>query len=151
MLKYIIDKIKDILMSRLFWLSIVYSILAFILLHRMFELQIVKGEDTEEKQSYYKVVERYIPSTRGLIYDVNGELLAYNELSFSVMLEDSALNSSNAAKNESIHKMVTILRKHGYEMELDFAMNWMKKASWYLMYPALRDSYLKRMHMVSVP
>ena len=122
MLKYIIDKIKDILMSRLFWLSIVYSILAFILLHRMFELQIVKGEDTEEKQSYYKVVERYIPSTRGLIYDVNGELLAYNELSFSVMLEDSALNSSNAAKNESIHKMVTILRKHGYEMELDFAI-----------------------------
>ncbi len=122
MIKFIVEKLKNLLMSRLFWLSIVYSVLAFILLQRMFELQIVKGEEKEEKQSYYKVVDRYIPSTRGLIYDKNGELLAYNELSFSVLLEDSAQNSTNAAKNESIHKMVTILKQHGYEMELDFAI-----------------------------
>lgn len=122
MIKFIVEKIKDLLMSRLFWLSIVYSVMAFILLHRMFELQIVKGDEPEEIQSYYKVVDRYIPSTRGLIYDRNGELLAYNELSFSVLLEDSAQNSTNAAKNESIHKMVNILKKHGYEMELDFAI-----------------------------
>lgn len=122
MIKFIVEKLKDLLMSRLFWLTIVYSVLAFILLQRMFELQIVQGEETEEVQSYYKVVDRYIPSTRGLIYDKNGELLAYNELSFSVLLEDSAQNSTNAAKNESIHKMVTILKQHGYEMELDFAI-----------------------------
>lgn len=122
MIKFIVEKLKDLLMSRLFWLSILYCILAFILLERMFELQIVKGEEKEVKQSYYKVVDRYIPSTRGLIYDTNGELLAYNELSFSVLLEDSAQNSTNAAKNESIHKMVTILKEHGYEMELDFAI-----------------------------
>ncbi len=122
MIRFILEKFKDILVSRLFWLSIVYSILAFILLQRMFELQIVQGAKTEEKPSYYKVVERYIPSTRGLIFDKNGELLAYNELSFSVLLEDSALNSTNAAKNASIHKMVTILKQHGYETELDFAI-----------------------------
>jgi len=122
MIKFIVEKIKDLLMSRLFWLAIVYSVLAFILLQRMFELQIVKGNEVEEQQSYYKVVDRYIPSTRGLIYDKNGELLAYNELSFSVLLEDSAQNSTNAAKNESIHKMVSILKEHGYEMELDFAI-----------------------------
>lgn len=122
MIKFIAEKIKDLLTSRLFWLSIVYSVLAFVLLQRMFELQIVKGEETEETQSYYKVVDRYIPSTRGLIYDKNGELLAYNELSYSVVLEDSAQNSTNAAKNESIHKMVTILKQHGYELELDFAI-----------------------------
>ena len=122
MIKFIVDKIKDLLESRLFWLTILYSVLAFVLLQRMFELQIVQGGQTEEEQSYYKVVERYIPSTRGLIFDKNGELLAYNELSFSVMLEDSAQNNTNAAKNESIHKMVTILKQHGYEMELDFAI-----------------------------
>ena len=122
MIKFIVEKLKDLLMSRLFWLTAVYCVLAFILLHRLFELQIVKGEEAEEKQSYYKVVDRYIPSTRGLIYDKNGELLAYNELSFSVLLEDSAQNSTNAAKNESIHKMITILKEHGYEMELDFAI-----------------------------
>lgn len=122
MIRFIVEKIKDLLMSRLFWLSVIYSVLAFILLHRMFELQIVKGEETEEKQSYYRVVDRYIPSTRGLIYDKNGVLLADNVLSFSILLEDSAQNSTNAAKNESIHKMVTILKQHGYEMELDFAI-----------------------------
>ena len=52
----------------------------------------------------------------------NGELLAYNTLSYSVMLEDSALSNSNAEKNKSILKMVNILRKHGYEIELDFAI-----------------------------
>jgi len=122
MIKFLFEKFRDVLFSRLFWLSILYSILVFVLLHRMFELQIVKGEEKEEKSNYYKVVDRYIPSTRGLIFDRNGELLAYNELSFSVLLEDSALNSTNAAKNESIHKMVTILKQHGYEMELDFAI-----------------------------
>lgn len=122
MIKFIVEKLKDLLMSRLFWLSVVYCILAFILLQRMFELQIVQGNETEVEQTYYKVVERYIPSTRGLIYDRNGELLAYNELSFSVLLEDSALNSTNAAKNASIHRMITILKQHGYELELDFAI-----------------------------
>jgi len=122
MIKFIVEKFKDLLMSRLFWLSVVYSVLTFILLHRMFELQIVQGEETEVQQSYYKVVDRYIPSTRGLIYDINGQLLAYNELSFSVLLEDSAQNNTNAAKNESIHKMVSILKQHGYELELDFAI-----------------------------
>ena len=72
MIKFIVEKFKDLLMSRLFWLSVVYSVLIFILLHRMFQLQIVQGEETEEQQSYYKVVDRYIPSTRGLIYDING-------------------------------------------------------------------------------
>ena len=122
MIKFVFEKIKDLLASRLFWLTIIYSVLVFVLLQRMFELQIVQGEETEEVQSYYKVVERYIPSTRGLIYDKNGELLAYNELSFSVLLEDSAQNSTNAAKNASIHKMVSILKQHGYELELDFAI-----------------------------
>ncbi len=122
MINFIIEKIKDILMSRLFWLSIVYTVLAFVLLQRMFELQIIAGEETEEQQSYYKVVERYIPSTRGLIFDKNGELLAYNELSFSIVLEDSAQNSTNSAKNASIHKMATILKEHGYELGLDFAI-----------------------------
>ena len=108
MIRFIVEKFKGFLMSRLFWLSIIYVILTFILLHRMFELQIVQGQKAVEQQSYYKVVDRYIPSTRGLIFDTNGRLLAYNELSYSVVLEDSAQNS-NAAKNKSIHKMVSIL------------------------------------------
>jgi len=122
MISFFIEKIKDILTSRLFWLTTIYFILTFILLQRMFELQIVQGEEVEVKQNYYKVVERYIPSTRGLIFDTDGELLAYNELSYAVMLEDSALSNTNKLKNESIHKMVSILKQHGYDLELDFGI-----------------------------
>ena len=38
------------------------------------------------------------------------------------MLEDSALSNSNAQKNKSILRMVNILKEHGYEIELDFAI-----------------------------
>lgn len=122
MILFLVEKIKNIFTSRLFWITIIYGVLIFVLLQRMFELQIIQGNRNAVEESYYKVVERYIPSTRGLIFDVNGELLAYNELSYSVMLEDSALSSSNAEKNKSILRMVNILKEHGYEIELDFAI-----------------------------
>jgi len=122
MIRYILDKLKELLSSRLFWLSITYGILAFVLLQRMFDLQIVTKAETPVKQEYYDVVERYIPSTRGLIYDKNGVLLAYNELSYSVMLEDNASLNTNAKKNASIHTLLTLLKEHGYALELDFSI-----------------------------
>ena len=122
MILFLIEKIKTIFTSRLFWVTMIFAVLTFVLLQRMFELQIVQGDTNAVEESYYRVVERYIPSTRGLIYDVNGELLAYNELSYSVMLEDSALSNSSAEKNKSILKMINILKEHGYEIELDFAI-----------------------------
>ena len=122
MIKYILDKLKEVLGSRLFWLSIVYGVLAFVLLHRMFELQIVQKKEVTVETEYLNVVERYIPSTRGMIYDRNGVLLAYNELSYSVMLEDNASLSTNAKKNASIHTLLSILKEHGYELELDFSI-----------------------------
>ncbi|MGN0505538.1 MAG: penicillin-binding transpeptidase domain-containing protein [Lachnospiraceae bacterium] len=122
MINYLLEKIKSILTSRLFWVAIVYSFLTFVLIQCMFELQIVQGEETSQKEEYLNVKERYIPSTRGLIYDKNGKLLAYNELSYSVLLEDSAVDSGNAGKNAMIHELLTILKEHGYELELDFAI-----------------------------
>ena len=38
------------------------------------------------------------------------------------MLEDSAVGSGNAGKNAMIHELLTILKEHGYELELDFAI-----------------------------
>lgn len=122
MITYLLDKLKSILTSRLFWIMIIYSFLAFLLIERMFELQIVEGKEIQEKESYLDVRERYIPSTRGLVYDKNGKLLAYNTLSYSVMLEDSAVGSGNAGKNAMIHELLTILKEHGYKLELDFAI-----------------------------
>lgn len=122
MIRFVLEKLKSIVGSRLFWLAAIYFSMAFVLVQCMFDLQIVQGEETVEKQVYYNVKERYIPSTRGLIYDTNGKLLAYNELSYSVLLEDSAVSSGNAGRNAMIHELLTILKEHGYESELDFAI-----------------------------
>lgn len=122
MISYLFNKLKEVLMSRLFYIAVVYSVFAVILLHRMFELQIVEKEEPETQSEYLNVVERSIPSTRGMIYDTNGVLLAYNELSYSIMLSDNASLTTNAQKNASIHTLMNILEKYGYELELDFSI-----------------------------
>lgn len=120
MIDFLLDKFKKLLVSRLFWLAAAYLVLAVILLQRMFEIQIVQGKEPTASTEYYDVRERYIPSTRGLIYDRNGKLLAYNQLSYSVLMEDSALLTTNRAKNAAIYQLLTILKEHGYEIEPEF-------------------------------
>ena len=51
-----------------------------ILVSRLFLLQIVEGESYLNNFKLKIRKERTISSTRGKIYDRNGELLAYNEL-----------------------------------------------------------------------
>ena len=75
--------------SRLFVLVLVFLVLASVLIHRIFVLQIVEGE--EKQQQFQLLTDKTIsiPSTRGNIYDRNGELLAYNELAYSVTFTDT--------------------------------------------------------------
>ncbi len=54
---------------------------------------------------------------RGRIYDRNGVLLAYNDLSYAVKISDSGRYSDNAVKNKtinnSIDKTLTIIETNG--------------------------------------
>ena len=122
MLDIIIDKIKSLFSSRLVPLMLIFLMLFGILIHRMFELQIIEGTSDASKEEYYNSGNREIKSTRGNIYDRNGKLLAYNELKYAVALSDSALLSTNADKNAMIYRLIKILEQNGYEIELDFAI-----------------------------
>ena len=88
MFNRILRRIKDfgnrILESRLFVLILVFCILSAILISRLFYLQIVKGDYYLEHYKMQIRKTREIPGTRGNIYDRNGNLLAYNELAYSV-------------------------------------------------------------------
>ena len=44
-----------------------------------------------------------VPASRGCIYDCNGELLAYNELAYSITITDSATYSRTAEKNAALN------------------------------------------------
>lgn len=82
------EKIIGIVTSRLTVFTLVFCLLAGILIYRCFDLQIVHGE--EYLREFVLEIEktRDIASTRGNIYDRNGNLLAYNELAYSVKIED---------------------------------------------------------------
>ena len=82
------ERFLNLITSRLFVLVIVFCLLCGTLIHRVFTLQIVHGAEYMDNFKLKIRKERYIASTRGNIYDRNGELLAYNELSYNVTIED---------------------------------------------------------------
>ena len=86
MLDMLKDWFEQVKKARTFPIIIVYILLITILAHRLFMLQIVDGETISNESEKKKDKKRYIKGTRGNIYDCNGVLLAYNELSYSVTL-----------------------------------------------------------------
>lgn len=108
--------------SRLFVLIICFLLLCISLLHRIFTLQIVHGEEYMDNFKLKIRKERSIASTRGNIYDRNGELLAYNELAYNVTIEDvyESGNDKNQKLNETIRNLIRIIEKNGDKIINDF-------------------------------
>lgn len=82
--------------------------LAFsILICRLFYLQIIKGEEYAEEFELQIRKTQSIEATRGNIYDRNGNLLAYNELAYSITIEDPTTSEqSSTERNEIINSIL---------------------------------------------
>lgn len=78
-------------------------VMAAILLQRIFSLQIIHGQEYADNFSLQTTRERTLKSTRGNIMDRNGNILASNELSYSVILEDSGSYDTNRIRNLSLN------------------------------------------------
>ena len=122
MFREIIDRIKEgaeyIMKSRLMVLIIVFCLTSSILIGRLFYLQIVRGE--EYLDNYELQIRRTseIAATRGNIYDRNGNLIAYNELAYSVTIQDTVpTNTGSDEKNEilntTLDKVLSIVEANG--------------------------------------
>lgn len=120
MFYFILGKLKEWLSSRLLPIALFYITLAGILIFQLYKIQILDAEQTVREQEYKLVRERKTASTRGMIYDKAGRVLAYNELSYSVILEDSPLLNTNAKKNAMIYKLIQILKRENVELEPEF-------------------------------
>ena len=105
--------IKNLFTSRMFILGLLFVIAAGILIVRIFNLQIVNGDYYLDNFQLKIIRERSISSTRGNIYDRNGNLLAYNELAYSIVIEDifDDEEDKNAAMNEVILNLCKIIEK----------------------------------------
>lgn len=116
------DKLIGILTSRLTIFTVVFFILGGILLYRCFDLQIVNGQAYLDEFVLSTEKIRDIASTRGNIYDRNGNVLAYNELAYSVKIEDvfETGTKKNAEMNKTIRNLIRLIEKNGDHCITDF-------------------------------
>lgn len=119
MFRDLLDKLKE---SRLFLMGGLFLILAGILVHRLFVLQIIRGQEYEENYKLSIEKTKDITATRGKIYDRNGVLLAYNDLAYTVKIEDVFESSTtrNQQLNDNILKLIKMIEKNGDEIIQDF-------------------------------
>ena len=115
--------------SRLFPVTVLLITLFVLLINRLFTLQIEQGEQYSKSFEYKSEKTLTVNSIRGNIYDVNGNLLAYNEISYtltfgnSTALPDEAKNmglTENVLKNRIIANTLSILRSNGDDIDTSF-------------------------------
>ncbi|MBE5865975.1 MAG: penicillin-binding protein [Lachnospiraceae bacterium] len=107
--------------SRLTLLTLLFAFLGGVLIYRCFELQIVKGEEYLSDFVLSTEKTRDISSARGNIYDRNGNVLAYNELAYSVKIEDVYENTNkNRNMNTTIYNLIKLIEKNGDKVITDF-------------------------------
>ncbi len=118
------DLLKKILKSRLTILVLVMLVLALILIHRVFTLQVINGD--EYLQNFTLKIEktRTIDGNRGDIYDRNGKLLASNELSYTITIEDNGSYNSTSEKNRLLNEefatLIDLIEERGDAIANDF-------------------------------
>lgn len=122
MFENIKEKFINLITSRILVLIIVMIAIGAVMIHRVFELQIVHGEEYVDSFQMKIKKERTIKGSRGCIYDRNGNLLAYNELAHSVTIEDvyESGKMKNYNLNTTIHTLINMIERNGDHIVSDF-------------------------------
>lgn len=122
MFRDILDRLIHILTSRLTVLAILFVVAGIALAYRCFNLQIVNGE--EYLNDFILQIEktRDLSATRGRILDRNGNVLAENELAYSVKIEDvfESSRNKNAEMNAVIYRLIGLVEQNGDNVITDF-------------------------------
>ncbi len=115
------DNLINFITSRLTLLTLLFIGMGGVLVYRCFELQIVKGESYLNDFILSTEKTRDISSARGNILDRNGYVLAYNELAYSVKIEDVYENKNkNRNMNATIYRLIKLIEKNGDKVITDF-------------------------------
>ena len=98
--------------------------MSVVLVRRLFDLQIIQGEDYISKFQARTTKERVLKSTSGNILDRNGDILASNVLSYSLTLEDNGTYTSTREKNLTLngvaYQVLQILHSNGDDITHSF-------------------------------
>lgn len=136
MLKKIQENLIMLFTNRLVIFGTLFFVLFSILTIRLFNLQIINGEEHLENFVLKSKKTITTQGSRGNIYDVNGKLLAYNKLAYTVVIEsfdqidDVAEKNDtkvNDERNKMIHNLIQVIEKNGDEIVNEFPIRVTKK------------------------
>lgn len=123
---YIKEAIVKYFLKREYVIVTLFAFLFIGLVAQCFRLQIIKGESYLEEYTLKIQKTQEVEGTRGNIYDTNGVLLAYNQLSYSITIEDNGdydtTTEKNAAINEVITQVIEIVESNGDEVIESFGI-----------------------------
>lgn len=159
MLASLKELILEYVKNRLFPVTIIVIGLFAILVRQLFMLQIVDGEEHMQSFMYKAEKTLTVDSVRGNIYDRNGKLLAYNELSYIVefsndpnlaVYAEAAGMSENEYKNKIVYDTIKILEKNNDELSVDFNIELLDSGAYKYKIKEVRlKSFLKDVYSVT--
>lgn len=122
-LNIIREKLLEPMRLRLIFLSILFIALFCVLLNRLYFLQVMSGEQYAD--SFIESIERTVElsGTRGNIYDVNGNLLAYNRLSYNVEIADDGSYTDYNDRNNMLYRLAVILEDYDANITSSFEIS----------------------------
>lgn len=124
------NSIKDffatVFKSRLVVLIALFCVLSIIIVFRLFNLQIVNGQNYLDNYTLSIRKTKTINGTRGNIYDRDGEILATNRLAYTVQIEDNGTYNDRTQKNElineTINTVIDMIEQNGDSIVDDFGI-----------------------------
>jgi len=118
------EGLKKIFCSRLTVVVILFAVLIIITVRRLFYLQIIEGDVYADNFISQFSKERNIKSTRGNIYDRNGNILAYNKLVYTMTIEDNGIYDTTREKqltlNGTAYQIIQLVKKNNESIIHDF-------------------------------
>lgn len=118
--------------SRIFIISLILIGLFSVLVYRIFDLQIIN--ENYYMSTYIQKAEKtvYSSGTRGKILDVNGKVLAHDELAYTIKIEDKieSSNEKNDTLNAIVYKAIHIIEDHGDKVMVDFPISLDNDGKW---------------------
>ena len=116
------EHIRNFFESRLLPVAVLFVLLFAVLVNRMFQLQIAPTDSYASEAAKRTEQTREIKASRGNIYDCNGKLLAYNDLSYNVVFTANDITShmTSKEKNQEIYYLLKILEREGDKLSVEF-------------------------------
>lgn len=103
--------LKEKLNNRYLILCICFLAFGFILVFRLFNLQIVNGEKYSQTSEKRLLKETVVKAPRGMIYDRNGMAIAINRQGYSIDLVKTSITT--AELNEMLLRLAKLLEEYG--------------------------------------